>query len=91
MLSGDAALQATYAFAEHLGLEAVTAGEVPREAAIEIVLASVPSLSREQATRMIGPEDFKATPKPVPPAFGAPAAPPPAKPEEPAPDPTAPR
>ena len=26
--SGDAALQATYAFAEHLGLEAVTAGEV---------------------------------------------------------------
>ena len=72
-------------------VRAVTAGEVPREAAIEIVLASVPSLSREQATRMIGPEDFKATPKPVPPAFGAPAAPPPAKPEEPAPDPTAPR
>lgn len=64
---------------------AVAAGEVPRESAVEIVLASVPSLSREQAARMVGPEAGPA-PKPAPPAFGAPpAALPRDKPEEPAP------
>lgn len=64
-------------------VRAVTAGEIPREAAIELVLASIPSLPRDQAVRMIGPEGFEAA-KPVPPAFGAPP-PDSAKPEEPAP------
>ena len=56
-------------------VRAVTAGEIPREAAIELVLASIPSLPRDQAVRMIGPEGFEAAAKPVPPAFGGPPPP----------------
>lgn len=58
-------------------VRAVTAGEIPRASGVEAILVAFPTVARAQALALIGPEDFEAPPKPVPPQFGAPPVPPP--------------
>lgn len=64
-------------------VKSVALGEVPRESGIEAIVVAFPTVTREQATRLVGPEGFR--PAAPPPAIGAPVTPPTAKPEEPAP------
>jgi phage-related protein (TIGR01555 family) len=57
-------------------VRAVAAGEIPREAGIEIVVGAFPeSYDRAGAERLMGPKDFEPTkpdPPPLPPGMGPP-------------------
>lgn len=63
-------------------VQAVAGGDIPRDTGIQMIAASFP-VGVDEATKIMGSvgAGFEAKPKPVPPAFGAPAAAPVTKPE----------